>query len=211
MPRQSSNTEARRLTPRLLQILTFIRDFRQKNGFSPTMQELADELGVTKVTVFEHVAALEKRGLLRKLPHKARSLELTSLVRFPEQNESVIPLVGHIAAGAAIEAVEQSDTVALGELFPARDGTFMLKVRGDSMIDEQIRDGDYVVVERRERVRSGETVVALIDRNEATLKKLYHEKNRIRLQPANPAFEPTYVEPDRLDIQGVVVGVLRTY
>jgi len=161
--------------------------------------------------VFEHVAALEKRGLLRKLPHKARSLELTSLVRFPEQNESVIPLVGHIAAGAAIEAVEQSDTVALGELFPARDGTFMLKVRGDSMIDEQIRDGDYVVVERRERVRSGETVVALIDRNEATLKKLYHEKNRIRLQPANPAFEPTYVEPDRLDIQGVVVGVLRTY
>ena len=211
MPRQTRNTEARRLTPRQLRILTFIRDYRQNHGYSPTMQELADALGVTKVTIFEHVAALERKGLLRKLPHKARSLELTSLVRFPESGAVEVPLVGHIAAGAAIEAVEQTETIALDQLLPVRDGTFLLRVRGDSMIDEQIRDGDYVLIERREQVQDGETVVALLDGGEATLKKFYRERRRIRLEPANPAFEPIYVTPDRLDIQGVVVGVFRAY
>lgn len=199
----------RRLTPKQLRLLTLIRDYQNKHGYSPTMQEMADLLGVTKVTVFEHVGGLEKKGLLRRLKHRARSLELTSRVEFPDDARTSLPLVGHIAAGAPIEAIENPETLNLETLFNASEGAFALKVRGDSMIDEQIRDGDLVIVERRETARNGETVVALLDSGEATLKKFYREKGQIRLQPANPGFAPIYV--DDLRIQGVVVGVLRTY
>jgi repressor LexA len=210
MASHAQSQEARRLTPRQLQILTFIRDYRRKNGYSPTMQELADSLHITKVTVFEHVGALEKKGLLRRLPYKARSLELAPHVDFPDEPAG-LPLVGHIAAGAPIEAIENREAVSLDEMFPTKEGTFLLHVRGDSMIDEQIRDGDYVVVEKRKDVRDGETVVALLDDGEATLKKLYRDKNKggFRLQPANPDFAPIFV--DKLNIQGVVIGVLRRY
>ena len=203
--------ECRRLTPRQLEILIYVRDYRRSHGYSPTMQELADSLRITKVTVFEHVGALEKKGLLRRLPHKARSLELTDQVEFPDEVAAGIPLVGHIAAGRPIEAIENRELVELQDMFPAREGTFLLRVRGDSMIDEQIRDGDYVVVEKRNRVKDGDVVVALLEDGDATLKKLYRDKtrNRYRLQPANPEFEPTFV--DRLDVQGVVVGVLRKF
>jgi len=199
----------RRLTPKQLRILTLIRDYQNKHGYSPTMQELADVLGVTKVTVFEHVGGLEKKGLLRRLKHRARSLELTSRVEFPDKAHACLPLVGHIAAGAPIEAIENEETIGLDSLFNTSKGLFALKVRGDSMIDEQIRDGDLVVVERRETAHNGETVVALLDNGEATLKKYYREKGQIRLQPANPDFSPIYV--DDLRIQGIVVGVLRSY
>jgi len=198
----------RRLTPKQLRILTLIRDFQRKQGYSPTMQELADAIGVTKVTVFEHVASLEKKGLLRRSRHRARSLELTQRVEFPDESPSSLPLVGHIAAGAPIEAIENPETIDFEDLFRTPQGAFVLKVRGDSMIDEQIRDGDFVVVERRETANNGETVVALLEDGDATLKKLYKEGGRIRLQPANPAFEPIYVDQAR--IQGVVVGVIRT-
>ena len=156
----------------------------------------------------EHVAGLEKKGFLRRSKHRARSLELTSRVEFPDESPTVLPLVGHIAAGAPIEAIENQETVDLEQLFSSRNGSFVLKVRGESMIDEQIRDGDLVVVERRETARDGETVVALLDNGEATLKKFYKEGRRIRLQPANPSFSPIYVENVR--IQGVVIGVVRT-
>lgn len=209
MARPSMRREARRLTPRQLQILTFIRDYRRTEGYSPTMQELADALHVTKVTIFEHVAALEKKNLLRRLPHKARSLELTSLVRFPDEAPARLPLLGYIAAGEPIEAIEEPETIDLEALFTRRAGTFVLRVRGDSMIDEQIRDGDYVVIERRDHVRNGESVVALLDDGEATLKKFYREKGRIRLQPANKDYDPIFVAPGRLQVQGVVVGVIR--
>lgn len=198
-----------RLTPKQLRILTLIRDYQRKHGYSPTMQELADVLGVTKVTVFEHVSGLEKKGLLRRSRHRARSLELTSRVAFPDESGSSLPLVGLIAAGSPIEAVENPEQVNLDELFSTRSGNFVLKVRGDSMIDEQIRDGDLVVVERRNTARNGETVVALLEDGEATLKKYYRESGRIRLQPANPNFQPIYA--DNVTIQGVVIGVIRTY
>jgi repressor LexA len=137
-------------------------------------------------------------------------LELAPHVDFPDE-PSGLPLVGHIAAGAPIEAIENREPVRLEEMFPAKQGTYLLRVRGDSMIEEQIRDGDYVVVETRKTARDGETVVALLDDGEATLKKLYREKDkgRFRLQPANPDFAPIYVE--KLNIQGVVIGVLRRY
>ena len=198
-----------RLTPKQLRILTLIRDFQRKHGYSPTMQELADVLGVTKVTVFEHVSGLEKKGLLRRSRHRARSLELTSRVAFPDESQARLRLVGHIAAGVPIEAVENEEEIDLQDLFESRGGAFVLKVRGDSMIDEQIRDGDYVICERRETARNGETVVALLDDGEATLKKFYKEGSRFRLQPANPQFKPIIV--DHVQIQGVVMGVLRSY
>ncbi len=197
------------LTPRQLQILTFIRDFRREHGYAPTMQELADKLKISKVTVFEHVGALEKKALLRRLRHRARSLALTGRVIFPDESPTRMPLVGHIAAGAPLEAIETSESIDLEQLFATRQGSFVLKVRGDSMLDEHIRDGDYVIVERRSEPRDGETVVALLDNGEATLKKLYRERRRIRLQPANPEFSPIYV--DKAQIQGVVIGVLRKY
>lgn len=203
------------LTPKQLHILTRIRDVRLARGYSPTMQELADELGVSKVTVFEHVEALIRKGALLRQPNKARSLELSPRLRLPdEQRQTRLPLVGTIAAGAPIEAVEDRQFLDLEELFTrgksASGGdTFVLKVRGDSMIEEHIRDGDYVVVQRQNTARNGQTVVALLPNGEATLKKFYRERGKIRLQPANPAFEPLIV--DDVQLQGVVVGVLRTY
>ena len=198
----------RRLTPKQLRILSLIRDYQRQHGYSPTMQELADELGITKVTVFEHVDVLEKKGLLRRARHRARSLELSSQVEFPDEtNRAGLPLVGTIAAGEPIEAIEQSETVDVGQLFSTSSHAFALKVRGDSMLDEQIRDGDLVIVEPRETASDGQTVVALLEGGEATLKKFYREPGRFRLQPANPAFEPIYTRDMR--IQGIVVGVLR--
>ncbi len=198
-----------RLTPKQMRILTLIRDHQHKHGYSPTMQELADVLGVSKVTVFEHVGGLEKKGLLRRSRHRARSLELTSRVQFPDESRASLRLVGHIAAGAPIEAIENPEQIALEDLFAARPAPFVLKVRGDSMIDEHIQDGDLVVVAPRDTARDGETVVALLPDGEATLKTFYREKGRVRLQPANAAYEPIYV--DDVQIQGVVIGVLRTY
>ncbi len=211
MPRRSLAHERRRLTPRQIDILTLIRDHQRTNGYSPTLQELADRLGVTRVTIFEHVETLVAKGLLRRLPHKARSLELTSRVELPDERATRFPVVGYIAAGVPIEAVESRDTLDVEDFFNSRYDTFVLKVRGDSMIDEHIRDGDYVVCEKRSQPRRGETVVALLESGEATLKKFYKEGGRIKLQPANPAFKPIYVDPGEVQIQGVVLGVLRAY
>lgn len=197
------------LTPRRLQILTAIRDYQHKHGYSPTMQELADKVGVSKVTIFEHVESLIENGFLRRSRNKARSLEISSDAAFPDEQPGRLPLIGRIAAGSPIEAVEDTQAIDLDELFTSHRETFCLQVRGDSMIEEQIRDGDYVICERRETARDGETVVALLDDGEATLKKFYHEGDRVRLQPANPSFSPIYL--DRVKIQGVVVGVLRRY
>ena len=197
------------VTPRQLEILKFIRDFRRSSGYSPTMQEIGDHLELTKVTVFEHVGALERKDLLTKGPkHSARSLRVSSSFQFPDESPTRLPLVGRIAAGVPIEAIEDTETLDLEDLFQRPNETFVLRVIGESMIDEHIRDGDYVVCERRNDPHNGETVVALLADGEATLKKFYRERGRVRLQPANPDFKPLYV--DNVNIQGVVVGVIRT-
>jgi repressor LexA len=197
------------VTPRQLEILRFIRDFRTTNGYSPTMQEIGDHLELTKVTVFEHVGALEKKGLLlRGEKHKARSLQVSEQFQFPDEQKSTrIPMLGHIAAGSPIEAIENREFLDLEDLFPADTNTFVLKVRGDSMIDDQIADGDYVVCQRRNSARDGEMVVALLEDGEATLKRIFREAGRVRLQPANANYDPIYAE--HVDIQGVVIGMIR--
>lgn len=196
------------VTPRQLEILRFIRDHRDRFGYSPTMQEIGDHLGLTKVTVFEHVGALERKGVLsRGGKHKARSLRVDPKFPFPEDSATVLPLVGLVQAGMPIEAVENRDALDLREIFDVPGEKFVLQVTGDSMIDEQIREGDYVICQRRNTARNGETVVALLEDGEATLKTFYKERSRIRLQPANPAYEPIFA--DKVEIQGVVVGVVR--
>ncbi len=202
-------------TPKQLAILTAIRDFRLRQGFSPTMQELADQLGVSKVTVFEHVQALERKKLIHREPHRARSLTVHPAVKLPEpwnqhSQATDFPMAGSIAAGRPIEAVENPDTISLGDMFASRFGTFALRVRGDSMIEDHITDGDLVIVEQRSTARDGETVVALLPDGAATLKRIYREKNRVRLQPANKSMSPIYVDSD-VTIQGVVIGVLRPF
>lgn len=197
------------LTPRQLEIMKFLRDSRRQNGYSPTLQEIADHLGVSKVTVFEHVEAMLKKGVLSRNRNKARSLELTSAAHLPDERATLLPLVGRIAAGAPISAVEDVETVDLESLFTSRYPVGVLTVTGDSMIEDQICDGDMVVFEKRPSARNGDTVVALIDGDEATLKRYYKEKDRIRLQPANSGYKPIYVRDKTLEIQGVVIGVIR--
>jgi len=203
------------LTPKQLQILKMIRDWRVTYGYSPTMQELADEFGVSKVTVFEHVEALIRKGALKREANKARSLSLTDNALVPDETQPLrYPLVGKIAAGHPIEKFQQDDSLSLEELFGPRvgqkAGVFALRVDGDSMQEEGILDGDYVLIERRQTARNGERVVALLPDGETTLKTFYKERNgRIRLQPANPQFDPIIVRDCK--IQGVVIGVLRRY
>jgi repressor LexA len=200
--------KTRTVTPRQLEILRYIRDFRSQHGYSPTMQEIGDHLGLTKVTVFEHVGALEKKGLLhRGIRHSARSLQVADDFDFEDERTTRLPLVGRIAAGAPIEAIEDRQSLDLEDMFARREGTFALRVAGQSMIDDHIQDGDYVICERRTEARNGETVVALLADGEATLKRFYRDKGKFRLQPANPNFKPIYVE--NVNIQGVVVGVIR--
>ncbi|MFM7132788.1 MAG: transcriptional repressor LexA [Planctomycetota bacterium] len=230
------------LTPKQLRVLQLIRRSRKSRGFSPTMQELATALGVSRVTVFEHVEALVAKGALRRDPNKARSLSVSAEVDLPEDLEGesgfdfdgelparqlhaenaepaaarlAFPLVGKVAAGYPIEKFEQSETLALEDLFgghrgASRGSTFALKVDGESMRDEGILDGDFVLIDRRNTARNGERVVALLPNGESTLKTYFREKDgRIRLQPANPDFAPIIV--DDCSIQGIVIGVLRSY
>lgn len=206
--RARSRTKVTRpATPRQTALLTFIRDYMHKHGYSPTLDEIAAEFDISKVTVFEHLTTLEGRGLVRREKHKARSLELSPNLELPDERPGRLRLLGRIAAGSPIEAIEQPELVDLDEMFTSRHDTYVLEVQGDSMIDDHIADGDLVVVEQRTSPVNGETVVALLDNGEATLKRFYREKGRIRLQPANPSYPPIFL-PD-VRVQGVVIGVVR--
>jgi repressor LexA len=194
-------------TPRQTQILTFVRDYTHKNGYSPTYDEIAEAFGISKVTVFEHLTILEERGLLRRDRYKARSLQLADQLQLPDEKPSCIRLLGRIAAGRPIEAIEDRQVVDLEQSFSSRHEVYALEVKGDSMIDDHIVEGDYVVVENRSTPLNGEIVVALLDDGEATLKRFYREKHRVRLEPANAAYEPIYATNPQ--IQGVVIGLIR--
>ena len=202
------------LTPKQLKILQLIRDWRVRRGYSPTMQELADEIGVSKVTVFEHVEALIKKGALIREPNKARSLSIADGISVPDEARPMrFPLVGRIAAGYPIEKVENRDEIDLTDLFDTthegENSTFALQVEGDSMRDEGILDGDFVLVERTQVAHNGDRVVALLPDGQTTLKTFFKESDHIRLQPANPEFEPIRVK--YCQIQGIVRGVVRRY
>jgi repressor LexA len=202
------------LTPKQLKILQLIRDWRVRRGYSPTMQELADEIGVSKVTVFEHVEALIKKQALVREPNKARSLSIADGIAVPDESRPMrFPLVGKIAAGNPIERVANEEEIDLGELLGSEEAkantTFALKVEGDSMRDEGILDGDYVLIERTQMAHNGDRVVALLPDGSTTLKTFFKEDDHIRLQPANPSYDPIRVK--YCQVQGVVKGVVRKY
>jgi len=192
-----------------MEILRFIRRSRKAHGYSPTMQEIGDHLGLNKVTVYEHVGALVKKGLLsRGAKHKARSLQVSEDFIFPEDEATGgLPFLGRIAAGGPVEAFEDAQTMDIAELFPTDGDTFVLEVGGDSMIEDHICEGDLAVCRKTDTAHDGDIVVALLDDGETTLKRFYREDNRIRLQPANEAYDPIY--SDNVRIQGVLTGVIR--
>jgi len=206
------------LTPKQLEVLELIRQCQNDHGYSPTMQELAEHIGVSKVTVFERVEALIRKGALTREANRARSLsiaeELSEKYEREENAAMRFPLVGRIAAGMPIEKCENNDTLDLTNLFGPRVGqrgeTFALRVEGESMKDEGILDGDYVLVQKQSTAKNGDRVVALLPDGETTLKTFFKESNgNIRLQPANPDFDPIIVQ--NCQVQGIVTGVLRSY
>ncbi len=198
------------LTRRQREIYDFIRRFVAAKGYSPSLEEIAEAFGLSSVaTVHKHIAHLVEKGMLKKAWNRSRSVEPVDL---PETGGFLLPLAGVVAAGAPIEAIEDNETIEVPrDLVPPRGESFVLRVRGDSMVDEQIRDGDFVVVESRSEARNGETVVALIRGQDATLKKFYRSGARVRLEPANAAMHTIEVSAEDVEIRGVVRGLLRRY
>ncbi len=200
------------LTKRQREILSFLGSYTESNGYAPSFEEIAAQFNYNSLaTVHEHLSNLERKGYIRRSYNESRAIEILPSDAYPRAVG--LPLFGTVAAGAPIEAVESNETVTVPEEFVRRDGGhYVLRVRGNSMIDEQIRDGDYVVVHERRAADNGEMVIALLNGSGATVKRLYRERDgRIRLQPANETMAPLYVHERDVAIQGVVVGVLRKY
>jgi len=194
------------------QILDFIRQHIQSTGSAPTLKQIAEAIGVSSLaTVHEHLAALEEKGLIKRKIGKTRSIELTQTNVDFEAGKMEVPILGFIAAGAPIEPyTDPNATMDIPSPFVSgKKRVYVLQVRGESMIDEQIRDGDYVVIEQAESATDGEIVVALLDNGMATLKRFFKEATRIRLEPANAKMQPIFVKNVR--IQGKVVGLIRRY
>lgn len=198
------------LTKRQREILDFIGDFMDEHGYSPSLEEIAAHFGLASVaTVHKHLTALEARGALVRGARRSRSIRL--LRRGVRTSSLQVPLLGRVAAGAPIEAIEAAEEILIPEDMLGRRRTYALLVEGDSMVDEGIHDGDYVVIEERDTAETGETVIALLPGGEVTMKRYYRQGRHIRLQPANARLSPTMVPEHDLRIQGVVIGVLRKY
>ena len=207
------------LTPRQVEVLQRIGSFCGSQRYSPTIAELASQMKISRSTVFEHLGELQRKGLLSTSPGRARSLRLTSSghallehldVSDAGENPDAlpgVPLLGQIAAGLPREAVENTESISLESCFGLGADLFALEVSGDSMIEENIEPGDYVICRRTNVADNGDLVVALVDDGEATLKRLYREKHCVRLQPANANYQPIYT--NNCHIEGVVVGLVR--
>jgi repressor LexA len=198
------------LTPRQLEVHDFLTRFHQKHGYAPTIAEIREHFRLSSpATVHEQLEALERGGLIRRQKHIQRGIEI--LQPSTPGGEYEIPLLGVVAAGSPIEAILTRETISVSpELYGSK--RFALRVRGDSMRDEQISDGDLIVIEPAVSAHNGQTVIALIDDHDATVKKFYSEQGRVRLQPANENYRPIIVKPpQRVKIQGRVVGLIRKY
>jgi repressor LexA len=198
------------LTKRQKQLVDFLENYIEEHGYAPTLAEVGQYFGLSSLaTVHKHLKNLEDKGFIRRTHNHSRALEIASNVTGNGAHQ--IALLGQVAAGLPIEAIEGQDTITVPDEFVRRDSTFCLRVKGQSMVDEGIRDGDYIIVESRDAANQGETVVALIG-GEATVKKYFRENDgRVRLQPANPTMDPIYVDEENLHIRGVVVGLMRHY
>lgn len=205
------------LTKRQKEIYDYIAGFVQRNGYSPSFEEIGEGMGLSSLaTVHKHISNLEKKGLLKRGYNKSRSIDILP----PKGNLKktmtmpaplVLPLMGRIAAGRPIEAVENSETLSLADFTNGSKDVYVLRVVGESMQDEHIVEGDYVIVESTKTARDGEIVVALVENSDATLKRIYREGENVRLQPSNAKMQPIVVPAHNVDVQGRVIGVLRKY
>ena len=212
--------QVREITPKQLAVLNQIAMFESRQCYSATIGELAHQLGVSRPTAFEHIAALRKKGLITKSKGKARCLRLTlsgnQLLEFHKQqsieNDSGFggyPLLGRVAAGLPTEAIEDVDYISLAEVFGNDSQTFVLQVEGESMINDGIFPGDYAICKKTSHAKNGQLVIAIVDDNDATLKRFYRHDDHVRLQPANDAFEPIITTNCR--IEAVIEGILRRF
>jgi repressor LexA len=205
------------LTKRQKEVLDYLVGFLNKNGYSPSFEEIASSLKLTSLaTVHKHLSTLEKKGFIRRGYNQSRSIEVMQLPKpireqLLDRHVVELPLAGRIAAGRPLEAVEERETISLAD-FARGQNTYVLQVRGESMRDDHILDGDYIVVEQTQVANPGEIVVALVGEDEATVKRFYREPGgKIRLQPANSQMAPIIVLAADVKVQGRVVGVLRKY
>jgi repressor LexA len=200
------------LTKRQREILTYLGNYSESNGYAPSFEEIAEQFNYNSLaTVHEHLSNLERKGYIKRSYNESRAIQILPSECFPRAVE--LPLLGSVAAGMPIEAVASGETLAVPESFLRKSGNhYVLKVRGQSMIDAHIGDGDFVIVNERQNADNGEMVIAMMQGTSATVKKFYRERDgRIRLQPANESMEPIFVHENDISIQGVVVGVLRRY
>ncbi|MFQ5776723.1 MAG: transcriptional repressor LexA [Terriglobia bacterium] len=204
------------LTRRQKQVLDFLIHFIDRRGYSPSYEEIADGLDLTSLaTVHKHIQTLERKGFIRRAYNQSRSVEVVQLPR-PVREQVArhvadLPLLGRIAAGRPVEAVQNPETISLAD-FTRSENCFVLEVKGDSMVDDHILEGDYIIVEQTQNANSRDIVVALVRGEETTLKRFFREPGgKVRLQPANPRLAPTLVPAKDVQIQGRVIGVLRRY
>ena len=204
------------ITRRQREVYDFISGFVQKHGYSPSFEEIGEGLELNSLaTVHKHITNLEKKGLLTRDYNKSRSIDLLPPKGRLKQAMSVnttmvLPLLGRIAAGQPIEAVQNPETISLADFVRSKE-VYVLEVRGDSMQDEAILSGDYVLVEKAKTAHNGDIVVAIVDETDATLKRFYREGDNIRLQPSNATMKPIIVSAAQVQIQGKVIGVMRKY
>jgi repressor LexA len=198
------------LTKRQREILDYLNEFIQQHGYAPSLEEIGKRFGLSSLaTVHKHLTNLQQKGFIKRAWNRSRSVELMPSRLLGRTVE--LPLLGYVAAGAPIEAIVGNETIDVPETLAGNRDTYVLRVKGDSMIDEQIRDGDFVIVEDRKTAENGETVVALLSGSDVTLKKFYRENGKVRLQPANITIEPIIVPAEQVQVQGVVIGVMRKY
>ena len=197
------------LTKRQKQLFDYLDDHIARHGYAPTLEEIGAHFRLSSVaTVHKHLSNLETKGLIKRKWNFSRAIEL---VQRQKRSVSIeLPLLGYVAAGQPIEALEGTDTFSVPEEFVRRQNTFVLRVKGSSMVEDGILDGDYVIVEERNTADNGETVVALIN-GDATVKRFYRDKGKVRLMPANQSMEPIILKAQDVQIRGVVVAVLRKY
>ncbi len=200
------------LTRRQREILDYLNDYTAEHGYAPSFDEIAEKFDYASLaTVHEHLSNLERKGYIKRSYNESRAIEILPSDVFPKAVE--LPLLGSVAAGLPLEAQTTGETVSVPDSFVRRTGNhYVLKVRGSSMIDAQIADGDFVVVQDKPSADNGEMVIAMLQDSTATVKRFYRERDgRIRLQPANDSMQPIYVNENEISVRGVVVGVLRRY
>ena len=204
------------ITRRQKQVYDYVEDFVQRNGYSPSFEEIGAGMGLSSLaTVHKHITNLEKKGLVKRGHNKSRSIDILppkgNLKKSMAPPPMTLPLMGRIAAGRPIEAIENPETLSLADFTAGSKDVYVLRVVGESMQDEHIVEGDYVIVESTKTARDGEIIVALVEGTDATLKRIYREGDKIRLQPSNAKMKPIIVPAHTVDVQGRVIGVLRKY